>query len=147
MTPTNSPTQGQPNPRKIRLKVAFGPLFPTANIFSWVGVGFMQETDYKKTNPMSPQTPHFWLTGLLSHRNSGTTAANTIGTPLVFYEYYLKNRVTPVVPTGHGIVDWAESTQQFLKNQLWGKMKSYLTPFTTAAKITPQSVPNIVGML
>ena len=27
--PSNSPTQGQPNPIKIRLKVAFGPLFPT----------------------------------------------------------------------------------------------------------------------
>ena len=34
MKPTNSPTtQGQPNPRKIRSKVAFGPLYPTANIF------------------------------------------------------------------------------------------------------------------
>ena len=31
--PTNSPTQGQPNPRKKRLKVAFGPLFPTAKQF------------------------------------------------------------------------------------------------------------------
>ena len=41
MKPTNSPTQGQPNPRKIRLKVAFGPLFPTANNFSWVGIDFM----------------------------------------------------------------------------------------------------------
>ena len=41
MKPTNSPTQGQPNPRKNSLKVAFGPLFPTANIFSWVGIGFM----------------------------------------------------------------------------------------------------------
>ena len=28
MKPTNSPTQGQPNPRKNRLEVAFGPLFP-----------------------------------------------------------------------------------------------------------------------
>ena len=27
MKPTDSPTQGQPNPTKIRLKVAFGPLF------------------------------------------------------------------------------------------------------------------------
>ena len=37
---TKSPTQGQPNPRKNRLKVAFGPRFPTVNIFSWVGIGF-----------------------------------------------------------------------------------------------------------
>ena len=52
MKPTNSPTDGQPNPRKKKgLKVAFGPLFPTANIFSWVGLGFMWETDYKKPDP------------------------------------------------------------------------------------------------
>ena len=38
MKPTHSPTQGQPNPRKMRLKVPFGPLFPTANNFSGVGV-------------------------------------------------------------------------------------------------------------
>ena len=49
--PTNSPTQGQPNPRKVRLKVAFGPLFPTATNFSWVGIGFIEETDYEKPNP------------------------------------------------------------------------------------------------
>ena len=54
MKPTNSPTQGQqPNPRKIRLKAAFGPLFfsPTAKDFSWVKIGFMQQTDYKTPNP------------------------------------------------------------------------------------------------
>ena len=28
-----------------------GNFFPTENIFSWVGTGFMKETDYKKTNP------------------------------------------------------------------------------------------------
>ena len=50
MKPTNSQTQGQPNPRKNRLKVAFGPLFPTASIFSWVGNCFMWETDCKKPN-------------------------------------------------------------------------------------------------
>ena len=49
--PTNSATQGQPNPRKVRLKVAFGPLFPTATNFSWVGIGFIEETDYEKPNP------------------------------------------------------------------------------------------------
>ena len=41
MKPSNSPTQGQPNPTKIRLKVTFGPLFPTANNCSWVGIGFV----------------------------------------------------------------------------------------------------------
>ena len=30
------------NPRKIRVKVAFGPLFPTEELFvSWVGIGFV----------------------------------------------------------------------------------------------------------
>ena len=51
MKPTNSPTQGQPNRRKIRLKVAFGPLFPTLNNFSWVGIDFTKETERKKPNP------------------------------------------------------------------------------------------------
>ena len=43
MKPTKSPTQGQPkpNPRRIRSKVAFGPLFPTANDFSRVGIGLI----------------------------------------------------------------------------------------------------------
>ena len=41
MKPTNPPTQGQPNPRKIGLKVAFGPLFPTEINFSWVRIGFI----------------------------------------------------------------------------------------------------------
>ena len=27
------------------------PLFPTANSFSWVGIDFIQDTDYKKPNP------------------------------------------------------------------------------------------------
>ena len=40
MKPTNSPTQGQLNPRRNRLKVAFGPLLATVNNFSWVGIGF-----------------------------------------------------------------------------------------------------------
>ena len=39
--PTDSPTQGQPNPRKIRLKVAFRSFFPTANSFLWVGIDFV----------------------------------------------------------------------------------------------------------
>ena len=42
------------NPRPIpknSLIVAFGPLFPTAIIFSWVGIDFVLETDYKKPNP------------------------------------------------------------------------------------------------
>ena len=51
MKPTNSPTQGQPNPRKNRLRVAFRPFFPTTSNFLGVGIGFIQETDYNKPNP------------------------------------------------------------------------------------------------
>ena len=40
MKPT-SPNQGQANPRIIRFKVAFGSIFPTANHFSCVGIGFI----------------------------------------------------------------------------------------------------------
>ena len=31
--------------------MAFGPLFPTAILFSWVGIGFIEATDFKKPNP------------------------------------------------------------------------------------------------
>ena len=41
MKPTNFPTQGQPNPIQNMLTVAFGPLFPTANNFSWIGINFI----------------------------------------------------------------------------------------------------------
>ena len=34
-----------------RLKVAFGTLLLTASSFSWGGIDFMSETDYKKPNP------------------------------------------------------------------------------------------------
>ena len=51
MKPTNSRTQGQPNPRKIRLKNGICATFShTANTFSWVGVDFVEETDCKKPN-------------------------------------------------------------------------------------------------
>ena len=39
--PTNSQTQAQINARKASLIVAVGPLFPTANAFSWVGIDFV----------------------------------------------------------------------------------------------------------
>ena len=54
MKPTNSPTQ-----EKIGLKVAFGPLFPTANIF-FGGLGlvlYRKQTTRNLTQPNSPQTP------------------------------------------------------------------------------------------
>ena len=51
MKPTNSPTQGQPKPMKIRLEVAFGPVFLSTFFFSWAGIGFIFETDHKKPNP------------------------------------------------------------------------------------------------
>ena len=51
MKPTNSPTQGQPNPRKNRLKVAFGTLFPTANNFSCVRIDFCIGNRLRETQP------------------------------------------------------------------------------------------------
>ena len=58
-----------PNPTKFgksqtpysRLKVAFGPLLPTALFFSGVGIDFTQETDSKKLNPI-----HFSANTLLT---------------------------------------------------------------------------------
>ena len=48
MKPTNSPTQGQPNPRKSGLKSGnWATFFPPQIIFAWVGIGFIWETDYK----------------------------------------------------------------------------------------------------
>ena len=36
------------HPRKNRLKMALGPLFPTANNFSWVWIGFVVENGLLK---------------------------------------------------------------------------------------------------
>ena len=76
MKPSNSPTQGQPNPRKNSLNVAFGPLFPTANDFR--GLGFIlsrKRTTRNPTQPISPQIPCFLfnncLTPLELHRGCG----------------------------------------------------------------------------
>ena len=44
------PRQTQPE-KNYRLEVAFGPLFSNIKYFSWVGIGFIQEIDYKKPNP------------------------------------------------------------------------------------------------
>ena len=56
--PTNSPTQGHPNPRQIRLKVVTGPLFPRANNFWWVGNGFYTRSKNKATrNLTQPNSP------------------------------------------------------------------------------------------
>ena len=69
MKPTNSPTQGQPNPTSVQfadnlplipsncpkngsvVPRVIGPLFPTADNFSRVGIGVIYETAYKKPNP------------------------------------------------------------------------------------------------
>ena len=51
MKPRNSPTQGKPNPSKIRLKVGFGPLFPLLRMFFFgVEIDFIHGTDHNKTN-------------------------------------------------------------------------------------------------
>ena len=60
MKPTDSPTKGQPNTRKKKLKVAFGPLSSTANIFSWVGICFYvgNRPQESLTQPDPPQTSY-----------------------------------------------------------------------------------------
>ena len=60
-----SSTQGQPKPRKIRWKVAFGPLFfsPTATILL-LGLGlvlYRKQTTKNPTRPNSPRTPYTWF--------------------------------------------------------------------------------------
>ena len=61
MKPSNSPTQGQPQPKKkIRLKSGlWATFFPTANNFSWVGIVFFcrKQTARNVTQPNSPQSP------------------------------------------------------------------------------------------
>ena len=60
MKPTNSPTQGQPNPTKIRLKVAFGPLFPTEMTFRGLGLVLYRKQTSRNllvTQSNSPQPP------------------------------------------------------------------------------------------
>ena len=49
INPTNFPTQGQPNPRKTRLKVVFGPRFPTGDAFLWIGIGFHRGNRLQET--------------------------------------------------------------------------------------------------
>ena len=62
MNPTKSPTQGQPDPRKISLKVAFGPLFSHCKYFfvgwDWLCVGKrLQET--QPNQYFRIQTPYY----------------------------------------------------------------------------------------
>ena len=60
MKPINSPTQGQPNPRKITLKVAVGPLFFTHSNQFFSGLGLVldrKQASRNPTQPNSPQTP------------------------------------------------------------------------------------------
>ena len=58
MKPTNSPTQGQPNPRKIGLKVAFGPLFfPQQIVLRGLGIVlYRKQTTRNPTQPNSLQS-------------------------------------------------------------------------------------------
>ena len=62
MKPTNSPTQGQPNPRKNRLKVAFGAtFFPQQIIFRGLGLVLCRkQTARNLTQSNSPQTPYYF---------------------------------------------------------------------------------------
>ena len=65
MKPTNFPTQGQPDPRKNGLTLAFRSLFSTA--FYFRGLGFIlhrKQTTRNLTQPNSPQTKFSANTGL-----------------------------------------------------------------------------------
>ena len=53
MKPTNSSSQGQPNPTKIRLKVALGPLFPCEQII-FLGLGLIVCRKQTTRNPTQP---------------------------------------------------------------------------------------------
>ena len=46
MKPTNSPTQGQPKPKKYLVKSGiWATVFPQEGNFSWVGIGFVQDNN------------------------------------------------------------------------------------------------------
>ena len=62
--PTNSPTQGQPEPRENQVKRGvWAVFFPTANMFSWVGIGFLhrKQTTRSLTQPNSPRPPEQFI--------------------------------------------------------------------------------------
>ena len=62
--------KGSKFPIIVGLKVAFGPLFPTANNFSCIGIGFMHERDYKKPTRKGGSYVIF-LDSNIEHRTSG----------------------------------------------------------------------------
>ena len=69
MKPSNSPTQGQPNPRKNRLKSGiWATFFPQQIVFRGLGlVLYRKQTTRNLTQPHSAQTPcvPLWLLTLL----------------------------------------------------------------------------------
>ena len=78
MKPTNSPTQGQPNPRKIRVKAAFGPLFPTANNCRWVGIDFINREQTR--TPTQPKFLRKYPTTNTINTNTNTNTTTTTTT-------------------------------------------------------------------
>ena len=51
MKKTNYPTQGQPNPKQIKLKNGIRATFPAANNFSWVELWFNTGNRLQETEP------------------------------------------------------------------------------------------------
>ena len=91
--PTNSPTQGQPNPRKIRLIVAFGPLFPTANIFfRGLGLVLYSKTKLKETWPNRILRKHP-ISLFYQYEYIGVLAENLVG--LGFLQSVSHNKTNP----------------------------------------------------
>ena len=108
--PTNSPTQGQPNPRKIgSTAVAYGPLFPIANNFSCVGIGFIYGNRLKKKpNPTKILREHPVLEILSSVSNHQLDSTKKLS-HLVSVWYTLYAFLSPQNPQQPGDRDHLET--------------------------------------
>ena len=114
MKPTNFPTQGQPNPRKKWLKVAFGPLFPITNIFfvgwDWFYVGNrLRETFPKQILRKHPSGISY--SALLTYWSIIScliviTLYSLLGalSPLLLVQYPLPNISYSVLPTPFSVL-------------------------------------------
>ena len=69
MKPSNSPTQGQPNPRKSRLKVAFGTLSRRQIVFRGLGLVLC-----RKQTTRNLTQPKFSGNSVINSNNSNTNA-------------------------------------------------------------------------
>ena len=79
MKPTNSPTLGQPNPRKISFKVTFGPFFAQKIFFRGLGLFFHRKKTTRHPNqPNYQQTPYWVVRHLMQWLMLGGSPADTM---------------------------------------------------------------------